>query len=114
MADIYEARTGMKRAEIVALMDAETYMGAKDAVAKGFADAVADGRQEPAARAELLPGVAAKRRLDAILAQQGVPRSERRRLLREATGTRDAADDATHDAGLDPAAVQRLIATIRS
>lgn len=114
MADIYEARTGMKRPDIVALMDAETYMGAKDAVAKGFADTVAEGRQEPAARAEIVPGVAAKRRLDAILSQQGVPRSERRRLLREATGTRDAADDATHDAGLDPAAVQRLIATIRS
>lgn len=114
MADIYEARTGMKRAEIAALMDAETYMGAKDAVAKGFADTVAEGRQEPAARSEVMPGVAAKRRLDAILSQQGVPRSERRRLLREATGTRDAADDATHDAGLDPAAVQRLIATIRS
>lgn len=114
MADIYEARTGMKRAEIAALMDAETYMGAKDAVAKGFADHVSDSSHDASARAEILPGVAAKRRLDAILAQQGVPRSERRRLLREATGTRDAADDATHDAGFDPAAMRRLIATIRS
>jgi len=115
MADIYEARTGLKRADIVALMDAETYMGAKDAVAKGFADTVAESRPEASARAEIAPAMAAKRRLDSILAQQGVPRSERRKLLREATaGMRDAADDATQDAGLDVAAVQRLIATIRS
>lgn len=52
--DIYEARTGKSRAEIAALMDAETYMNAATAIANGFADGILyqDGELEkPAARA---------------------------------------------------------------
>ena len=52
-ATLYVERTGMSYDEIVAMMDAETYLAAADAVEKGFADAVAKGpgrqpRQEPA------------------------------------------------------------------
>ncbi|MBA3446957.1 MAG: Clp protease ClpP, partial [Pseudaminobacter sp.] len=43
LADIYEARTGMKRADIEQLMDAETFMGAAQAVDNGFADVVDGG-----------------------------------------------------------------------
>ena len=38
MADVYAARSGMKAAEVAALMDAETYMSGSVAVDKGFAD----------------------------------------------------------------------------
>ena len=113
--DIYEARTGLKRAEIEKYMDAETFFTAKDAVAKGFADTVMEKGAEAGQKAAIRPEINAKRRLDALLAQAGVPRTERRRMLQEATGgTHDAALTATHDAGLDPAALTRLIATIRS
>jgi hypothetical protein len=35
-------------------------------------------------------------------------------MLNQIAGMRDAADTATHDAGINPAALQRLIQTIRS
>ena len=116
MADIYEARTGQKQADIAALMDAETFLTAKEAVAKGFADQVTEApKNDGSANARLRPEVAARRQLDALLAQQGVPRVERRRMLEAAAGgTRDAAPTVTRDADLDPAALQRLIETIRS
>ncbi len=38
--DVYAQRTGKSRAEIAALMDAETYMGSATAVANGFADGI--------------------------------------------------------------------------
>ncbi|MEJ8570750.1 head maturation protease, ClpP-related [Microbaculum marinum] len=116
LADIYEARTGLDRARVVELMDAETFLTASEAVETGFADAADADAPEPAATDEARRGVQAKRRLDALLARQGMPRSERRRLMREATdcGTHDAAASATHDAGIDPAALRRLIDTIRS
>jgi len=113
MADIYVARTGLEQSEVAALMDAETWLGARSAVDKGFADAIFDdaAASSAAARADL----PARRRLDALLAKQGVPRSERRRLMREAAGTHDAAGpDATPCAGFDTAAVRQLIATLQA
>lgn len=114
IVDIYEARTGTKRNDIEELMNAETYLSAKEAVEKGFAD-IATGRKAEGAKAEAKPEIHAKRRLDALLAQSNVPRVERRKLYREATGgTHDAAPEVTHDADPVTAAAQRLIATIRS
>ena len=40
IAATYVERTGMDEADVVALMDAETWMTAEDAVSKGFADEV--------------------------------------------------------------------------
>ena len=114
MIDIYEARTGRKRGDIAAMMDAETFMTAKEAVENGFADTVSDGISASAQAAQL-PHVSAKRKLDALLARSGMSRSERRRLMQEAAGgTHDAAPAVTHDAGLDVAAVSRLIETIKT
>src|SRR5690606_15918126 len=106
IADIYEARTGMKRAGIESLMDAETFMGPSEAVKNGFADVVDSDLGSDADRAENSAGGAmnVRRRMDALLAKQGVPRSERRRMFAELSGgTHDAAPSATHDAGLSPA-----------
>lgn len=113
MAEIYQARTGGKIEDIAAMMDSETFIRATEAVAKGFADGTTD---DPAptgdnTKAEL----SARRRLDAILAQGNMPRSERRKLLRELSGTHDAADLATHDAGPDlSAGIAALINTLRA
>lgn len=110
MADIYEARTGAKRKIITDLMDAESFMGPTEAVKNGFADRVSDDLAAPAADGDKFKAMNAKNRLDAALARQGLPRSERRRMLKEATGTHDAADDddATHDAGFIAAARQLI------
>lgn len=101
IADIYEARTQQDRAEIEKLMDAETFMGPTEAVAKGFADEIDDGLELPGADTEnsAIREVFSKRQLDAVLAQSGVARSERRRMLQGALGgTQDAALTVTQDA----------------
>lgn len=116
MADIYAARTGMKAADVAALMAAETWLRPESAIERGFADGTFDvagmaddGEDEPAQARN------ARAALDATLAKAGMPRSERRRLMREAAGTPRAAGDAMPGAGLfDPAAVQRLIETLKA
>ncbi|UWL62487.1 Clp protease ClpP [Brucella pseudintermedia] len=116
LADIYQARTGMKRADIEQLMDAETFMAAAQTVEYGFADVVDDAQihAETNASAQVRPEIQARRRIDAALAQQGITRSERRKMFCQIAGMHDAADTATHDAGFHAAAIQRLIDTIRS
>ncbi len=116
IADIYEDRTGMERAHIEQLMDAETFMTAAQAVEHGFADGVDDAQihTETNASAPIRPEIQARRRIDAALAQQGISRTERRKMFNQIAGMHDAADTATHDAGFHAAAIQRLIDTIRS
>ncbi|EAA2610826.1 Clp protease ClpP [Salmonella enterica subsp. enterica serovar Senftenberg] len=83
MADIYAARSGLDMAAVQKLMDAESYIGGSDAVAKGLADsllsadAVSAGDESPAA---------ALRKLDALLAKTNTPRSERRKLIKALSG----------------------------
>lgn len=114
MADIYAARTGQERKAVAKLLDAETWLGATDAVAQGFADTVEDLPSSTGSSAAITPAVTAKRRIDALLAQQGLPRSERRSLLREVTGTHDAAgSEATPRAGQLTAALADLLTSIR-
>jgi len=116
MAEIYVARSGLDAKAIGKLMDAESFIGASEAVAKGLADSVSSEAASASGGGSARADLGARRRLDAILAQQGMPRSERRRLLREATGTHDAADDATPRAG-EPASfaadIRRLIDTLK-
>lgn len=63
MAETYAARTGHARAEMAALMDTETWMGADDAVARGFADETYSGEDDGAvaavAVASAVPNLAA-------------------------------------------------------
>lgn len=115
LADIYEARTGMKRAEIEKLMDAETFMGPSDAVRNGFADAVSDAINAPSADAKNLDrGLMARRQTEAALAKAGFTRNDRKDMIAALTGPRDAASPAPRDAGVSAAAIQQLIETIRA
>lgn len=88
MNDIYGARTGLNTATIEEMMNAETYIGGRDAVEKGFADRllsadeISDDDDSPAA---------ALRKLDAMLAKTDAPRSERRKLLKALTGSKPGA-----------------------
>lgn len=115
MAEIYSARTGRGADEIGAMMRAETWIRPETAIDLGFADATFDAgtadedEDDDKARARR-----ARAALDATLARAGLPRSERRRLLRDAAGTPRAVGDAMPGAGFDVAAVQRLIETLRA
>lgn len=119
IVDIYEARTGMKRAEIVKLMDAETFMGPSEAVKHGFADMVDDKIGAPEGDAKNMDrGLMARRQTEAALARAGFTRDKRSELLAEmgvSAAPRDASrTPAARDAGIDPAALQRLIETMRA
>ena len=86
-ADLYADRTGQEAKAIGKMMDAETWLGGSEAVAKGFADQIM--AREPAkdgAKQSLLY------RLEAALQQSGLPRSERRKLIKE-LGTPGAVHD---------------------
>lgn len=109
-ADIYAARTGLPADEIEQMLDGETWIGGAKAVEQGFADALlpadqiaedADGRVDQAS----------VRQVDALLARQGVPRSERRRLIQGIkASTHDAAGNGMQDAA-EMGGVIRQVAT---
>lgn len=122
MASIYAARTGLTEEEIMALLDGParasdgTYMTAAQAIEQGFADGEFDEEKYDDKRRATMPAnVVALRRLDAALAQQGMPRTERRALLADAKGgTHDAALTVTHDADALTAGLAQLFTAIRS
>jgi ATP-dependent Clp protease, protease subunit len=110
MLSIYAARTGGDEKAIKKMMDAETIMSADDAVAKGFADSVVN---LPTSTMQEKTKASAKKQIEALLAEKGMPRSERRKLFRELSGTQDAADDIMPRADEWPVAeMQQLLSTI--
>lgn len=110
MADIYAARTGGKAADIAQMMADETWLRAEAAIEAGFADATFDAPEYETADT----GKKARAALDANLAKAGLPRSERRRLLKEAAVMPSADGTATPRAGFDVDAALRLISTIKA
>lgn len=116
MADIYAARSGLEMAEVAAMMAEETWMRPATAVEKGFADSTFDAPayDDDSEDDESRATKSARAKLDATLAKAGMPRSERRRLLKDAAGTPSAAGTAMPSAGFDAGAVKRLIETIQA
>ena len=118
LADIYQARTGIKRDEIVKLMDAETFMAAARTVECGFADVVDAGIEAASADTKNTDRrLMARRQTEAALARAGFARTIRSEMLSELIGsaTRDAGQpSAARDAGIDEVALQRLIDILRS
>ncbi|NBN64152.1 head maturation protease, ClpP-related [Pannonibacter tanglangensis] len=111
MAGIYSARTGRDQVEIRAMMEAETWLAPERAIEMAFAD---ETFTAPDLGPATDPQKAARSRLDQQLAKAGVPRAERRALMRQAfPGTPGAAAETMPGAGLDVGAVQRLIATLK-
>lgn len=119
IVDVYEARTGQARADIEKLMDAETFLGPSDAVAKGFADSVDDSlKSEQKADNQADSSILARRRIEGALAKAGCSRNDRSDLFAElfaGAAPRDASrtKNAARDAGLGAAALAAL-ATLRS
>ncbi|MVA98855.1 Clp protease ClpP [Nitratireductor sp. CAU 1489] len=120
IVDIYEARTGMNRKGIEALMDAETFMGPTEAIDRGFADVLDEGIEPPSGDAKNMDrALMARRQTEAALARAGFSREVRSEMLSEmgvtSAAPRDASrNPAARDAGVDIAAIQRLIETIKT
>lgn len=115
MIDIYAARTGLSGTELRDMMDAETFLSHDQAIEKKFADKVFERDQatKTRARAHVPANIQAKRRVENILAQSGVPRSERRNMIAVIeSGVCDAAVASVCDAAFNRDAAERLIQTI--
>jgi ATP-dependent protease ClpP protease subunit len=87
LATLYVDRTGNALPAVVAMMEATTFMSGTDAVEKGFADEFlpADSVGRTATN-ELRAHQPVAYKIEAALAKAGVPRTERRKLLKEITG----------------------------
>ena len=114
MASIYSQAAGITDSDAAKLMDAETWMTGQEAIDAGFATSLLASDEVVADQNKANAALAAKRRVDSILAKQGMPRSERRALLEQMKGTHDAAHDVTHNADAELiAAMQGAIAALK-
>lgn len=94
IANIISARSGVDAKEILQLMDDETYITAQEAVDQGFADdyLATDKLTSTNPATNNQKTTIAARRLESIMASQGIPRTERRALIKDLkSGTQDAA-----------------------
>lgn len=95
LADIYAARARMDLEDVAAMLDKETWIGGSAAVEQGFADGLLPSDQimeAPQERASAL------RRADTAMAKAGLPRAERRSLLKEISATPGAGSEGTPSA----------------
>jgi ATP-dependent protease ClpP protease subunit len=98
MAEVYADRSGMDVRAIAKMMDADTWINGSEALKLGFADSLLDKDTEDDLqdkRSALL------RTTDIALAKQGIPRSQRREMLNELTGTPSATSRITPSADLE-------------
>ena len=123
MAEIYAARSGGTLAEMEALMDGASWIGAERAIGLGLADAaIAGDGAAGARRAALLalarpavahagpmPAADARRRMEKALADTGLSRADRRQLMRDAL-----APPGPEEAPFDIGAAAGLIARLRT
>lgn len=107
MAGVYSERSGIKKTEIVTMMDAETFISGEDAVSMGLADGLL--KSDQVKKSDTDAASSSIRRMEVALAKAGVPRSERRQLFKQAFGTPSAADTAKPRAG-NPELVAELLA----
>lgn len=108
MAELYSQAAGITTKQAAALMDAETWMTGQAALDAGFATSLLAADEVVDEQENTNSALVAKRRIDSLLAKQGMPRSERRALLEQMRGTQDAAPGAT------PSADAALIAGMRA
>lgn len=94
-ADLYARRSGVDQVEIAGMLDRETWISGAKAVESGFADALlsSDLVGVNAAALDARDKIRAIAKMEGAMARGGLPRSERRHLIKEITSTPSAADD---------------------
>lgn len=99
MVGVYSDYTGIKKDEIISMMDKETFIAGEAAVELGFATRLLDSdnvEHDDSSRA-----LRADKLLDTLMAKAGIPRSERRQIKKEFAGTHNAATTATPSASIE-------------
>jgi ATP-dependent Clp protease protease subunit len=99
MVSLYCKHCGKDEDEVRAMMNRETWLVGKDAVEEGFADNYLDSDELGVEEDPKNSYSASIKKVDLALARQGMPRTERRKLLKDISGTPSAADDTTPGAG---------------
>lgn len=109
MAGLYADRTGLSRAKLEAMMDAETFISGEDAVKQGFADALLPADTVKVENSIEPP---AHRKIAAALARANMPRSEIRSLMKDLQEDMPgaASDPAMPGAGDEAEGLSHLIA----
>ena len=97
MVSLYAAKTGIDEKKIAKMMEEETWIAGKDAKEYGFATNIIG--EEEIEESENIAYNSAMKKMDVALAKAGMPRSERRTLLKDLTGTPCAAEETTPCAG---------------
>jgi ATP-dependent Clp protease protease subunit len=90
MQELYAKKTGLEQSKIAKMMNDETWITAKESLEMGFATLTMGEDEIVIEEDNDKPYNAALRKLDVTLAKAGMPRSERRALLQELTGTPSA------------------------
>lgn len=90
MQNIYSEATGLDVKSVSKMMDAETWMSGTEALEKNFVTGLIG--EDKIKKSDEEYASSALRRVDIALAQGGMPRSERRSLIKELVGTPSAAD----------------------
>lgn len=101
MAELYSKASGVPIADIENMMNDETWLSANDSIAKGFATGLMDKKNLSVDSTAKSSHTIALRKLDISLAKVGMPRSERRALIKEFSNTPSAVENATQNAGND-------------
>lgn len=113
MAKLYTKKTGIAAGEIISMMDEETWLNGEEAVAKGFASKML-GEKDIVENKVNSEYNAVLRKLDISLARAGMPRSERRDLIKQISSTPSAAKTITPSADEMTAALEGLLKTVNS
>src|SRR5690606_32932859 len=74
-------RTGLDLDDVKQSLDAETWIGGKEAVELGWADSLLESDEVAEAPEAQNKSKLAARKMDVLLAKAGVPRSERRAMM---------------------------------
>lgn len=99
IADIYHIRTGLTASELGKMMDAESWINGKNSVEKGFADSFLESDALLETSDEQNPSNEAAKKIDMLLAQMGISRTDRRSLIKDLkTSTHNAAHKGKHNA----------------
>jgi ATP-dependent Clp protease protease subunit len=112
MMKLYAKATGLDEKQIKKMMSEETWLTGDDAIEMKFAHSLLGDDSLDTNEEEKIANAALKR-VDVALAKAGMPRSERRELIKELTSTPSAAEPVTPSADIElKAALSGLLQTI--
>jgi len=112
MQGVYTKQTGINQETIAQMMDAETWLSGKDALEQGFATDYLDSDETTVEDDEDNAYNSSLRKVDVALAQSGKTRSERRRIIKDLSGTPCATDEKDQSPCADQPKLNGAIASL--